>query len=89
MRDTLQQRDASISQLQRDVDAAWAALETEEKQAEGKSRSLNILALRGALSRLDVHFGDAELQKSTADPSREMQSLQVAYNEAPGELKAL
>jgi hypothetical protein len=39
--------------------------------------------------RLNVCFGTAELQKSAADPSEEMQSLQVAYNKSQGKLKTL
>jgi chromosome segregation ATPase len=38
-RNTLLERDTSIRQLQKNVDAARAALETEKMRAEGKSRS--------------------------------------------------
>jgi hypothetical protein len=38
-RNALQERDTSIRQLQKDVDAARAGLETEKMRAKGKSRS--------------------------------------------------
>jgi hypothetical protein len=88
-RNTLQERDTSIHQLQNDVDAARAALETEKMRAEGKSRSSVPLVFSKVLSRLDICCHVAELQKSSANPSEEMWVLQVAYDEAQGELKNL
>jgi hypothetical protein len=41
-RNALQKWDTSIRQLQKDVDAARAALETKKMRAEGKSRSQSL-----------------------------------------------
>jgi hypothetical protein len=85
----LLERDTSICQLQKDVDAARAALETEKMRAEGKLRSSAPLVFFKVLSRLDICCHVAELQKSSTNPSEEMRVLQVAYNEAQGQLKNL
>jgi hypothetical protein len=89
VRNTLLERDTSIRQLQKDVDAARATLETKKMRAEGKSCSLDPLFFCKILSRLDICCHVAELQKSLVNPSEEMRVLQVAYDEAQGELKNL
>jgi hypothetical protein len=89
VRNMLLERDTSICQLQKDVDAARAALETEKMRAEGKLRSSAPLVFFKVLSRLDICCHVAELQKSSTNPSEEMRVLQVAYNEAQGQLKNL
>jgi DNA repair exonuclease SbcCD ATPase subunit len=87
VRNVLQERDTSIRQLQKDVDAARAALETEKMRAEGKSHSLVPSTFYKVLSRFDICCHVAELQKSSTNPSEEMRVLQVAYDEAQGELE--
>jgi chromosome segregation ATPase len=61
-RNALQERDTSIHQLQKDVNDARAALETEKMRAEGKSRSSAPLVSCKVLSRLDICCHVAELQ---------------------------
>jgi hypothetical protein len=58
-------------------------------RAEGKLHSSAPLVFSKVLSRLDICCHVAELQKSSANPSEEMRVLQVAYDEAQGELKNL
>jgi hypothetical protein len=58
-------------------------------RAEGKSLSSAPLVFCNVLSRLEIRCHVAELQKSSANPSEEMQVLQVAYDEAQGQLKNL
>jgi DNA repair exonuclease SbcCD ATPase subunit len=88
-RNALQERDTSIRQLKKDVDVVRAALENEKMRAKGKSCSSSPLVFCKVLSRLDICCHAAELQKSSANPSKEMRVLQVAYDEAQGELKNL
>jgi hypothetical protein len=88
-RNALLERDTSIRQLQKDDDAARAALETKKMRTEVMSHSPAPLVFCEVLSRLDICCHVAELQKSSVNPSDETWVLQVAYDKAQGQLKNL